>query len=192
MSAYEIYLTFHVLMAVVWLGGGLAISVLGWRMSLERNAAAMASFGRNVEWVGTRVFTPASLILLVLGFLLIHEGGWSYSSLWIGLALVLYAVTFLTGLLFLGPQSGKLAETMSEHGPESPETRARLRRILFVSRLDLVTLFTIAGVMLVKPTGDDVLILLLGGLAVLALAVAVTRSYVRGAEAAEAATAPST
>lgn len=178
MSKYEIYLTFHVLMAIVWLGGGLTMSLLGWRISLTNDGRAMAAFAKNVEWVGNRVFLPASLALLVLGFLMIHEGPWSYDMLWIDIGLAGFAVTFLTGLLFLGPQGGKISKLIDAEGPESPAVKAQIRGVLFVSRLDLITLFAIAGNMLVKPTGDDGVILAVAAAAIVALAVAVTWSYV--------------
>lgn len=120
MTRYEIYLTFHVLMAIVWLGGGLALSVLGWRISLSNDGRAMAGFAKNAEWIGNRVFAPAALVLLVLGFLMIHEGPWSYDLLWIDIALAGFAVTFLTGLLVLGPQAGKIGKLV---GPRAPTRR---------------------------------------------------------------------
>ena len=189
MTKYEIYLTFHVLMAIVWLGGGLAMSLLGWRITRSNDGRAMAEFAKQTEWVGMRVFMPASLILLVLGFLMIHEGPWTYSMLWIDIALVGFAVTFLTGLLYLGPQGGKIGELIEAEGPESAAVKAQIRRVLFVSRLDLITLFAIAGDMLVKPTGDDVAILVAAALAIAALATAVTWAYLSGESAEPAAEA---
>ena len=180
MSRYEIYLTFHVLFAIVWLGGGLSMSLLGWRLSLANDARALAAFARGVEWIGNRVFIPASLGLLALGFLMIHDGGWSYSSLWIVIALAGFAVTFLTGALYLGPQSGKIGKLVEAEGADSPAVKAQIRRVLFVSRLDLITLFAIAGDMLVKPTGDDAAILVAGAVAIAALAGAVTWAHLRG------------
>jgi uncharacterized membrane protein len=179
-SRYEIYLTFHVLMAIVWLGGGLAISVLGWRIVLTNDGRAMAAFAKNVEWVGNRIFVPASLALLVLGFLMIHDGNWSYSSLWIVIGLGGFAVTFLTGMLFLGPQGGKIGKLIEAEGVESPAVKAQIRRVLFVSRLDLITLYAIAGNMLVKPTGDDVAVLVAAAIAIAALSAAVIWTYIRG------------
>jgi uncharacterized membrane protein len=185
-SRYEIYLTFHVLMAIVWLGGGLALSVLGWRIALTSDGRAMAVFAKSVEWVGNRIFMPASLALLVLGFLMIHDGDWSYSSLWIVIALAGFAVTFLTGMLFLGPQAGKIGTLIDAEGVESPAVQAQIRRVLFVARLDLITLYAIAGNMLVKPTGDDVVVLVVAAVAIAALTAAVIWTYVRGGEVPQA------
>src|SRR5918996_5702242 len=186
MTRYEIYLTFHVLAAIVWLGGGLTMSVLGWRISLTNDGGAMAAFAKNVEWVGNRIFVPASLALLVLGFLMIHDGSWSYSSLWIDIGLAGFAVTFLTGLLFLGPQGGKIGKLIDAEGPDSTAVKAQIRRVLFVSRLDLITLYAIAGNMLVKPTGDDVAVLVAAAVAIAALSAAVIWTYARGGQVPQA------
>ena len=186
MTRYEIYLTFHVLMAIVWLGGGLALSVLGWRIALTNDGRAMAVFAKNVEWVGNRIFVPASLALLVLGFLMIHDGNWSYSSLWIVIALGGFAVTFLTGMVFLGPQAGKIGMLTEAEGVESPAVQEQIRRVLFVARLDLITLYAIAGNMLVKPTGDDVAVLVAAAVAIAALSAAVIWTYARGGKVPQA------
>jgi hypothetical protein len=43
------------------------------------------------------------------------------------------------------------------HGPESPEAQARIRRILLVSRAELVLLLGVIFAMVVKPTGSNAL-----------------------------------
>jgi hypothetical protein len=93
-----------------------------------------------------------------------------------------FAVTFLTGLLFLGPQGGKIAKLIDAEGVESAAVTGQIRRVLFVSRLDLITLYAIAGDMLVKPTGDDVAVLVAAAITIAALAAAVSWAYVRGGE----------
>lgn len=115
----------------------------------------MAGFARDAEWVGMRLFTPASLLALAFGFLLVQEGPWSYDELWIDLGLAGFAITFLLGFFFLGPESGRLAKLIDAEGPGSPNVRARIRRILFVSRLDLGSLYAIIWIMAVKPSAGD-------------------------------------
>lgn len=115
----------------------------------------MAGFARDAEWVGMRLFTPASLLALAFGFLLVQEGPWSYDELWIDLGLAGFAITFLLGFFFLGPESGRLAKLIDAEGPGSPNVRARIRRILFVSRLDLGSLYAIVWIMAVKPSAGD-------------------------------------
>ena len=56
------------------------------------------------------------------------------------LGLLLYATTFLAGLLFLGPESGRIGKLMEEG---SPEVGPRMLRLIMLARLDLVLLFGI-------------------------------------------------
>jgi hypothetical protein len=71
---------------------------------------------------------------------------------WIVIALALYATTFLAGLLFLGPESGRVGKLTAEG---SPEAGSRTQRLIFLSRLDLVLLFLLVYDMAVKPSFDD-------------------------------------
>jgi cell division protein FtsW (lipid II flippase) len=100
---------------------------------------------------------PSSLIAFVTGVLLVVESDfYEISDDWIVLGLVLYATTFLAGLLFLGPESGRIGK-LKEEG--SPEVGPRMLRLIMLARLDLVLLFGIIFVMAVKPDfGDSALL----------------------------------
>ena len=167
LARYDVYLLLHVVSAIVWLGGGLTLSVMGTRIAKQRDAARMVSFARDAEWMGNHVFLPASLLLLLFGFLMIHAGFPAFDQLWIQLALGLFAVTFATGALFLGPQAGKIAKLIELHGEESDEVQEQIRRVLFVSRLDLVTLYSIVVVMVAKPEADSPLLFTVWGIVIL-------------------------
>jgi uncharacterized membrane protein len=155
LARYDVYLMLHVIAAIVWLGGGLTLSIYGTRIAKQRDAARMVSFAREGEWMGNHIFLPAALVLLVCGFLMIHAGFPAFDQFWVQLALGLFAVTFLTGSLFLGPQAGKIGKLIEEHGENSPEVQDQIRRVLPVSRLDLLTLYSIVVVMVAKPETDS-------------------------------------
>lgn len=87
--------------------------------------------------------------------LLVWDGPWGIGDDWIVIALALFAVTFLAGLLFFGPESGRISKLIESEGSDSPLVQARIRRILALSRADLVLLFLIAYDMVVKPSFDD-------------------------------------
>ncbi|HJR96182.1 MAG TPA: hypothetical protein VJ807_12195, partial [Gaiellaceae bacterium] len=71
----------------------------------------------------------------------------------------LYATTFLTGLLFLGPEAGRVGALTAEGSPEAgPRT---LRLVLFF-RFDLVLLFLMLYDMTVKPDFGDAASILWG------------------------------
>jgi hypothetical protein len=110
----------------------------------------IAGFAKDVEWLGQRLFIPASLLLLIFGFLLVHEGHWSY-DFWVIFGLVVWGLSALSGSAFLGPESGRIGKLIAAHGPEHPEAQARIRRILLISRVEMVLLLAVVFDMTIKP-----------------------------------------
>jgi uncharacterized membrane protein len=162
---YTFLLFVHIALAIAWIGGGLMMQFFGIRAILA-GPERLAAFGADVEWIGMRVLTPASLLAFVSGILLVFEGPWSFGDDWIVIGLALFAVTFFAGMLFFGPESGRVGELIQSEGVESPDVQARMARLILFSRLDLVVLFLIVFDMAVKPEFAD------GGTIAFALAVA--------------------
>jgi uncharacterized membrane protein len=153
MSWYEVLLFLHVATAVIWVGGALMLLVLGYRYSQTDDPMRMAAFGHDIDWVAKRVFIPSSLIAFVSGVWMVVESDFfGFGDDWIVIGLLLYAVTFFAGLLFLGPESGRVGQLADEGSPQAP---ARVVRLVFLARLDLVLLFLIIYVMTVKPEFDS-------------------------------------
>lgn len=168
MSWYEFLLFVHVSAVAVWVGGATAIQFFALRV-LASTGARLVAFARDVEWISMRILTAASALAFLSGILLVIEGPWMFGDDWIVIGLVLFGITFLAGVLFFGPESGRIAKIVEAEGSDSPAAAARIRRILALSRLDLILLFLIVYDMAVKPQfGDGGAIALGVGLATLA------------------------
>jgi uncharacterized membrane protein len=150
-ALYDWLKAFHVLIAIIWIGGGIMINVLSFFALRSKLPGRRAEFAREVEWVGTRIFTPASLILLGLGFWLLYELDWGY-PLWIVIGLIGFGLSFVIGAGFLGPQAGRIAKAIETHGADSSEAEALIRRVLMVARVDLLILVVVTFDMVLKPT----------------------------------------
>jgi uncharacterized membrane protein len=148
---YLVFKSIHVLAATIWLGGGAMITVLAWRAQRAKDYVQLLQIGRQAEWLSTRVFVPMSLVVLAMGFVLMHKGQWGYGHFWTLFGLIAWGVSFVVGAAFLGPESGKLVRLVETKGPEDPETQARLNRIIAVSRTDVVVILLIAADMVAKP-----------------------------------------
>jgi len=148
---YLVFKSIHVLAAIIWLGGGSAITLLAWRALRAKDNAQLLMIGRQAEWLGTRIFMPASLIVLAMGIVLMHKGGFGYDHFWTLFGLIGWGVSFVVGAAFLGPQSGKLAKLVETRGLDDPEVAARLNRVLSVARTDAVLVLLIAIDMVAKP-----------------------------------------
>ncbi len=149
-TTYQWFLSVHVLAAVLWVGGGFTIQVLAIRASRANEGPRLASLTADIEWMGTRVFMPASLLLVVFGFLMIGEGDLDY-EFWLVFPIVVWLASFFLGAGFLGPESGRLSKAIAEQGIDSPEARGRLARIFLFSRIELVFLLLVVLDMVLKP-----------------------------------------
>ena len=160
MSWYTFLLFVHVTMAVVWIGGGFMKQLFAIRASSLGDPARIAAVGEDIEFLATRTFVPASLLAFASGMLLVIESDfYGFGDDWIVIGLALYAATFLAGLLYLGPEAGRVGKLQAEG---SPEAGARMQRLVFLARLDLALLFLLIYDMTVKPDFGDTASILWG------------------------------
>jgi uncharacterized membrane protein len=148
---YEYAVLFHVIAAIIWVGGAVAVQVLAFRVVGRDDAVELSRFTSDTELLGMRVFLPASLLVIITGLWMVHTGPWAFSQTWVATALALYVLSFLTGMGFLGPESGRISRLTAEHGPEHPDVVRRIKRILLVSRIELAWLVAIVVLMVLKP-----------------------------------------
>ena len=151
MSRYEFLLALHILGAIVWIGAAVSVQALAIRADRSGEPEQMRKIADDAEWLATRLFIPASLSVLILGILLVLDGPWKFSQTWILLGLAGYAFSFFVGLLFISPESGRIARLLEEHGAAHSEVQRRIRRIFNVSRVELVVLVLVVVDMVVKP-----------------------------------------
>jgi uncharacterized membrane protein len=152
LEAYGWLLFFHILAAIVWVDGGITINIISTRAIRSGDPARQAAIAMDGEWIGSRVIAPTSAIILALGLAMVGVSeAWTIGQLWIALALVLFGLTALTGAIFLGPESGRIGKLIRARGAEEAEVRRRIRRIVLIARLDLITLIVIVWDMAVKP-----------------------------------------
>jgi uncharacterized membrane protein len=154
MTWYTFFKSIHVLAAVIWVGGAMTIQAYAFRILRIGDGKRQADFAKDTEIVGMRVFTPASAILFLAAIGLMANGNWSWGQNWTVLGLISFALSFVIGAGYLGPESGRIAAAIEKGGPNSPEAQARIRRILAVSRAELVVLLAVIVNMVVKPTGN--------------------------------------
>src|SRR4051794_12091229 len=163
MSRYEALLFGHVVCVILWVGAGTLFHILGIRAERTDDTEAIARIFKDLEFLGTRLFLPSSLLVLVFGLLLVWDSDfWSLDQLWIVIGLAGFALTFLTGIAWLKPQSEQIAAMIERDGRMTAESLARARRMVVFGRLDYVVLYLVVADMIAKPTGDDVWLLVVG------------------------------
>lgn len=150
-TLYETLVFVHVLTAIIWVGGAVAMQVLAIRAQRSSEPGAMAKMAGDAEFVGMRVFMPASIVLLISGIWAVIDGPWEFSQGWISAGFAVWIFSFVVGAGFLGPESGRIKTLMAERGPEDAQVKQRLARIFLVSRIELVALIAIVFIMSTKP-----------------------------------------
>jgi uncharacterized membrane protein len=156
LTRYDFLKFLHISFAVIWVGGGVIVQFFALRALASGSAERLTQFALDVEWVGGRVLTVAAAGAFLSGLGLVWDAQfWTLGDDWILIGLGLFAVTFLAGALFFGPEAGRIAKAAATLGPRAPEVTGRIRRILVLSRIDLVILFLIVFDMSAKPSFDD-------------------------------------
>lgn len=148
---YFVFKMLHVGAAVVWVGGGLFITIIAVLAELANDDDQLLQIGHWAETVAGRVFPVMLFIVLGFGIAMTTNFNIPYNQFWLIFGLVAWALSAGTGILFLGPEAKRLNKAAAEHGPQSPEVQARLRRILLVVRVDVALMFLIVFDMVAKP-----------------------------------------
>ena len=148
---YEFLLTIHVLAAVIWVGGGIAMHILGRRVLRRNDPEEIYKFSAEVNLIGMRLYAPTSLIQLVAGILLVNEAGYEFSQLWITLAFIGWGFSFLVGVGYYGPQDKKLQALVKDKGENDPGVAQNVRQALMVNSFEILILVLVVIDMTVKP-----------------------------------------
>jgi uncharacterized membrane protein len=149
-SWYELWLFLHVLGAIVWIGGAVAVQVFGILTKRAADPGKSAFFATSVAFTVLNVFLPASLVVIVSGIGLTETGNWDWGEPFIVWGLVLWAIVSLVAFGFLGRAIGRAGAQLAAEGP-SPALGLRMRNLVWLSRALLAVLLVIVFLMTVKP-----------------------------------------
>jgi uncharacterized membrane protein len=151
-DSYSIYKALHVLAIVIWVGGDVTLTTLGIVFERRGDNETLATLGKLGSWVGVKVYTPAAFAAFAFGAALIEQGHWGWGRLWIDLALAGWAIATGVGVLFVGPELGRIDRDAAAFGPASAEVGRRVKRLFTVFRFDTVLLVLIVLDMTAKPS----------------------------------------
>jgi len=150
MTSYELWLFLHIAGAIVWIGGAVTAQVFGVLAQRSADPQRAAAFGRDMAFVGPKIFMPAAIVVLVTGALITEDGNWDWSEPFVWLGIVGWAIVSFTAFAYLTRAMGRVGARMAAEGP-SPALVARVDRLVFIARLLVLALFVIVFLMVVKP-----------------------------------------
>lgn len=147
---YELLLFVHVVCAVIWVGGAFYAQLLAVRAGRSNDPMALPRLGRDIEFLGSRVFAPAAVLLFLAGAAMTLRA-WSFGQLWVAASVGLWVASALAGSAYLAPRARRVSALFEAEGPESVAGRRLIGRMFLVSRLELVSFAVIIGLMVFKP-----------------------------------------
>jgi uncharacterized membrane protein len=181
MSWPEFLLLAHIIAAIIWLGAGflMTLVIFGARGRGDRDAELAEQ--QSLEYLAPRLFIPASLSTFVFGMLLVIDSDfWSFDQLWITIGLAGWLVSFVLGFFYFRPEGERIGALVGERGPADPEVDRRLFNVTVVDRVQVTILFLVVADMVLKPTGEDEGMLIVGAAIIAAAIVAAVLAIRRG------------
>lgn len=150
MTGYHLLLFGHIVCAMAWIGVGIALQVLSAR-ALRGGQGQIVEFLNTVDFLGNRVQGPAALLVVTFGILLVIDGEWGFGKLWVILAIAAVALSFVIAIGYLGPETKRVSTLIGQRGLSDDQVQARLRRLMTVSRVELLLLVAVIVNMIFKP-----------------------------------------
>jgi len=150
-SWYATFKAVHVGFAVIWIGGGFLLTILGVIAERQNDPLQLAALAKQAALVGQKLFSPAAGIVLLAGIAMMINTNLGWGHFWITAGLIGFASTFVTGVAVLGPGSRRVDELIRTVGVEAPETQAAIKQLLLVARFDVAVLLLVIVDMVVKP-----------------------------------------
>ncbi|MDF3214610.1 DUF2269 family protein [Mesorhizobium sp. M7A.F.Ca.CA.001.09.2.1] len=157
MDWYSIVKFLHVTTAILWVGGGFVLFLLGMLAeragNIEEKLQAMRASGQ----LGGRFFAPMSMLTLIFGLIMCWF--WvGFSDLWVVIGLAGYATTFSIGMFIFKPTGERMGAMIAKEGV-TPEVLAIGQRMMSAARFDYAVMLVIIADMVLKPTVHDIGIL---------------------------------
>ncbi|MGH2710890.1 MAG: DUF2269 family protein [Actinomycetota bacterium] len=151
MDLYEVLLFVHILGAAVWVGGSIMLGFISSRVEKTGDAQYRARFAQSAGVVGP-VIGISALLLLGTGIgMVLDSEAVELGQTWVWLGLALFGLSAVVGGAYFAPASNKIVAALEAGQVQEADRRAK--QFNMVSRLDMLLLLVIVGVMVFKPGG---------------------------------------
>jgi len=147
--AFLIIKYIHILAAIVAVG--LNISYAIWIIRAQREPAHTGFALKGIKFLDDRIANPAYGVLLLTGLLMVFIAGYSLTTLWIDIALVLFVLLVVVAVVFYTPALRDQVKLVESGDVSSAEfTRLAHRGQLAGQALGAIVLVILA-MMVFKP-----------------------------------------
>jgi uncharacterized membrane protein len=149
MSLFLILKVIHVLAAITALGTNITYPF--WLRRAGNDQARVLDALDGIRRLDARVANPAYIVAFLVGFLLVLTGGYSFGTLWISAAIVLFIVVAILGATLYAPALRR-QEAEARIDVNSPAYAAAARRQNLIGGIVTLLVVVIVILMVMKPT----------------------------------------
>ena len=139
----------HILAAIVAVGFNASYAV--WIVRAQREPGHVPFALKGIKFLDDRIANPAYGVLLLTGLLMVIFGGFSFTALWIDVALVLYVAAIVLAIRFFTPALRDQIKLAEAGDTTSPAFIALSRRAQLVGQGVGVIVLVILVMMVFKP-----------------------------------------
>jgi putative copper export protein len=154
MSTLETLVHFlHLLAAIVWLGGVLALNILQLQAGRGPDRAALGPVLRRSDLYGRAVIAPAGAVTLLTGILLvIQDDQASWSDLWVWWGIAGMVVSLGLGATLIRANNAGLRQLTAQPRHDDRQVSAGQRRAAVLYAINLLVLLSVVWAMAFQPT----------------------------------------
>lgn len=147
MELRDVMLVFHIAAAGAWLGANLMQAVVP-TMAAREGAQAAAGWYRVAAGLGTRLYLPASAVLVATGIVMVlGDDAYTFGSLFVTIGFGMVVVGALLGFFVFDPGSRAVADAIDAGDPSS--IRKATSRVAAFGTVDtILLLLTITAMVL--------------------------------------------
>jgi uncharacterized membrane protein len=152
MTRYELFKWLHVMGGITWLGAGIGLSIVAWRLRKAGDHDAIVAIYQREKDLSNFIFMPASLITIVFGLLMVFtEDVLGFSDLWILIGIGGVVLSFVAAVGMAAPAGKRYMDAVGSDGPGSPAAIAALSKVSRLNMVDVLILTVVVWAMVAKP-----------------------------------------
>lgn len=149
LSWYLVLKFIHIMSAITAVGSNITYGV--WNMRATQDPSHTSFALKGIKFIDDRIANPAYGVLLVTGLLMVFIGRISITSLWIIVALVLFAAVVVIGIGFFSPLLKTQIRLADSEETASPEFQRLARRSRTVGPILGLVVIVIVVMMVFQP-----------------------------------------
>jgi uncharacterized membrane protein len=150
-TLYTPFKFLHILGAIVWIGGVIAVNIINVRVAREKEPSLLASLARQSSFFGAAVLGPAAGVTLLAGIVMIAVSGLGV-PLWVIWGLAAIVVSIGLGATLIRRAGGALSEAATVAKPGDQRVPALQRRLATLNLVNVLVLLSAVWAMVFKPT----------------------------------------